>query len=650
MSTFVSHITQSLTVKIRLPTSATPPGTPSLSSNAGTSADTLRALYLRADDYESVPECLSTLANLESLPSTSGSAHGRDAEKETLRRAVVARATVALYGRALQVYLEEARVIENELEWWMEIERSAANVALYLLQTLPNRLLSLAQTILDALRTQHLPLRPSVLTPSSLQSLFPSRGAFRPHTLTVALFPHLRDQPYTFAFLLPSSSQPRTSKINACLSALPRLALLPLELARGECAYKRETLAKLRDERAEALGMLAGMRDELAGALTALDPVYLAVFATTLRGVVRASAGSQTPHAQDATAAAVQSLQLISVHLSSGFVSPRTTLQNLSLARPSRLTLLWPRLLLLPPLALYTVQRLYASRAQLHEIAQDAVETLRGFVEGWLLAPLRDIVRTVRAGDADGGVIITRESVKADLDSLKRMALALAGERLKYDETQMAALAALVQRGDLTPVMQLYEEDIKRPLRSAVAGTLLRTLFIQVQKAKVDIDQALAGIDKLLKSQELTFAFVGVAPALAIVYVAGGYFRSVWRGGRGRGRYGGKHRLASVWLKMRRIERLLICSPASPTSHSSSSVSSLPPLTAGLLLLSSSHLRAYAEQYLPARSRLREGFLEDVGDLEDPTLGRVEKLRVVERMWRSWGAVLGWENGGEVGW
>jgi len=33
----------------------------------------------------------------------------------------------------------------------------------------------------------------------------------------------------------------------------------------------------------------------------------------------------------------------------------------------------------------------------------------------------------------------------------------------------------------------------------------------------VDIDQALSGIDKLLKSQELTFAFVGVAPALAIV-------------------------------------------------------------------------------------------------------------------------------------
>ena len=34
------------------------------------------------------------------------------------------------------------------------------------------------------------------------------------------------------------------------------------------------------------------------------------------------------------------------------------------------------------------------------------------------------------------------------------------------------------------------------------------------------MQQALSGIDKLLKSQELTFAFVGVAPALAITYAA----------------------------------------------------------------------------------------------------------------------------------
>jgi hypothetical protein len=40
----------------------------------------------------------------------------------------------------------------------------------------------------------------------------------------------------------------------------------------------------------------------------------------------------------------------------------------------------------------------------------------------------------------------------------------------------------------------------------------------------VDVDQALAGIDKLLRSQELAFALVDVAPALPLLYVIGGYF------------------------------------------------------------------------------------------------------------------------------
>ena len=65
------------------------------------------------------------------------------------------------------------------------------------------------------------------------------------------------------------------------------------------------------------------------------------------------------------------------------------------------------------------------------------------------------------------------------------MTLALAQERLHYEPAQLDALSRQVQHGDLTAVMQMYEQDIKSPLRSAVQGTLLRSLFIQVQKAKV---------------------------------------------------------------------------------------------------------------------------------------------------------------------
>jgi len=67
----------------------------------------------------------------------------------------------------------------------------------------------------------------------------------------------------------------------------------------------------------------------------------------------------------------------------------------------------------------------------------------------------------------------------------------------------------------------------------------------------VDIDQALSGIDKLLKSQELTFAFVGVAPVIAITYAVSGLLMRIWEGGRGIGKYGGRHRRTVAWLVMR---------------------------------------------------------------------------------------------------
>ena len=65
------------------------------------------------------------------------------------------------------------------------------------------------------------------------------------------------------------------------------------------------------------------------------------------------------------------------------------------------------------------------------------------------------------------------------------MSLALARDKLGYDEEQLASLSRQIRLGDFTPVLRLYEEDIKSPIKSVLTGTLLRSLFVQVQKAKV---------------------------------------------------------------------------------------------------------------------------------------------------------------------
>lgn len=65
------------------------------------------------------------------------------------------------------------------------------------------------------------------------------------------------------------------------------------------------------------------------------------------------------------------------------------------------------------------------------------------------------------------------------------MTLSLARDELRYDSQQLDALAQKIRVGDLTPIMEIYEEDIRHPLKSAMMGSLLRGLFIQIQKAKV---------------------------------------------------------------------------------------------------------------------------------------------------------------------
>ena len=222
---------------------------------------------------------------------------------------------------------------------------------------------------------------------------------------------------------------------------------------------------------------------------------------------------------------------------------------------------------------------------------------------------------------------------------------ALATSHLSCKSTRRTSKALYAPRF-LVPSCALFSFRSKKPRCDFRLPLLQKHMLTHICSSQVDVDQALAGIDKLLKSQELTFAFVGVAPACSLVYIAGGYLRGVFAGASRYGHLGGTRRRTAAWLAMRRIERLLITQPHTHAhAHSETDPKgTIPHLTAGLLLLSVSSLRQYAETWLPPRSRLREGFLEDVGDLEDPGLDRDEKMRVVERMWRSWGRALDWEH------
>ncbi|KAF5369261.1 hypothetical protein D9758_002786 [Tetrapyrgos nigripes] len=647
----------------------------------------------------------------------------KDIEQEALELTLLNQLVVGLYAESLDMFLQQSVQAEKEAQWWDNVARSNFRIWLYLLQTFPLRAWNVSYTISRGLQANNLSLSPSHLTPRSLSNLFPSRGLLHPSALITSAFPHLHHNPQFLPLIffpsLPSHSEELVNfksglhfaleSLKNTLNSICYTLILPYHYTRQECLSKKKELESIRDNRACTLGKLAQMRQTLQRGLekqekergTSMkrfistlqlgkekekqgrdESALMKKFISELDEVVSASgvdvdtdvvsSSPKPPSSSVIAALSTFSSSTLQFHLTRHNVLLRTH----QLLRPSRYVRLWPQALFGPPLIYYALTSIYQSRKSLQEFALDTKQVVKGFLVDWLIEPLKGVIDTVRSKDDSGvGVIVSPEGVAADYQSLERMSLALAKEKLHYGSEQLEELSQRIKVGDLTPILKLYEEDIRSPLRNALRGTLVRTVLIQVQKAKVDIDQALAGIDRLLKSQELTFAFVGVAPAIVVVYSLGSYLRSLLGSGRGAGRYGGKQQRERIFFVMRRIERLLV----SDRSRSRSRLSLLPikpntnpnqasaqgvnlnannnntgtnnkleltSLTAGLLLLSISQLRTFAETYLPAGSRIREGFLEDVDDLQDPEFDANERLRVVERMWRSWGGVFGWGGRG----
>lgn len=195
---------------------------------------------------------------------------------------------------------------------------------------------------------------------------------------------------------------------------LVHFVTLPVQLANHEIHVKCLELERIRNERAEALGALTSLRDDLSSTLRGdlnEREAFLQVMSQVLVGqdadAILVQLGSEMS-LLDVLAAT--SSNVVPMHMS----LHRENFRPYSLLRPSRFVRIWPRLLILPPLILYAVQRVSASQDTLLSLANDAWETCKGFWRGWLVEPLADIAKTVRAG-GEGGIIVREGSIGADL-------------------------------------------------------------------------------------------------------------------------------------------------------------------------------------------------------------------------------------------
>ncbi|KAG0660854.1 Nuclear control of ATPase protein 2 [Rhodotorula mucilaginosa] len=697
-------------------------------SQVGASSSSSAALNGNQSHRLHSPQELANIAQSLFFPSdedpttTTTSTRSEDPQLATVEYVVLAQLAIAAYGTVLRTLMHEAHRLESSDQYWSAVESQPLETALYLVQSTPERALSLGRVSLARFKQLALSAQSKGGSRPAILSRETWRRAVPPSLFLTAVFPHLStsaglpslasiyndgggEQPGEAAnSVRPTSATSATSAAAAAVApanlarlgrqtarSLLFLTLSPLSLTRAEIAHKRRSLRQQRDrlatmigeltlaanaggaveedtsveedddddddERvtkadlrrrpglAQLFGLAAQQEDREGTATLSLEDVKQATFQTLnhleiVLAPTSPGAGSRATESVSAPQTPTQIARHLANLLTGTLTAHQASFRSSAhaLAPPSALARAWPYLLSVPLVGGIVARTVYNHRASLRLWVQETVSTVRGFLIDWVVEPVRQILETLRGGEEGGIALMGRESLQSDLASLERMVVDFARDEYKLGPEQLQVLAQQVRAGDLTPVLRVWEEDIKSPIKSAVRGSLVRTLLIQVQKVKVDVALAMDGIEKMLKSQQLTFGFVGVAPSMLILALVGRDLDLLLTPTRAR---------AGPSSPSPRSKRP---GPASSPNNDNGSKddSAAAALTQGHLLLSLSSLRSFAHSsHFPSRdTQLRSAFLDDVRAVEDgATQAATEERRALVRRLERWSDALGWDEG-----
>ncbi|CAI2167128.1 7691_t:CDS:2 [Funneliformis geosporum] len=549
-------------------------------------------------------------------------------ENEELERVIsyleclfLSKVTISIYGKMLESFLVSTLPLLDEIYYWRELEDNRFWSWIHLIQTIPSRVYSLSGTIFNTIRRQYQNV-PSD-NPLSVRQLFSLDGM-------INLFPRYMHTRFLMVRSYSISSlvryEIRYKKLMlvslmeyqaACLGLLINEGLDFKKITKeiDEMTSEGQMNVKFGDVIAKQLLNCVLYIERILNQATKIDiekgdmpnvnilfdnmsftdsPSSLLALYTNLRSII----STHLPHYDE------HSNRIISIY-----------------GRPSSLTRWWL------PITISTVV-VYKTRNHLYEKQwiDEVKSTIVNFWSDWIWEPIIRMMETIRHRERRL-VIMGKDSLNSDLESLERMVLDFELGRHLLNDKEMINLSNRVRDGDLSMILKVYEQQLKNPFRSIVTGNLIRTFSIQVQKTKVDLEIAMAALDKLLKSNELNFAFLAVGPSLFIVYLISTWVKNiVWS------KDTWSSRIKGANVKMREslltVERLLVQNYRSNSTN-------IPFATQGLLICHVHHLRSYA-MYLPSRNSLRESVLDDLRALDDPRLTIRQKIWACGRIWRCW--------------
>jgi nuclear-control-of-ATPase protein 2 len=446
-----------------------------------------------------------------------------DAEISNLEWVAVGKATAQVYGLTLNSLLDRTIPLGESMWYWDDVLGSYANTALYTIQTSPIRFWRQTKEVYADARRK---FNGNNIRASAREASGTLSESWR-----------------EFYRLVRDSVRERS------LAQAQTKVLSPFSIARVEVRRNREHMTDLRRASAATIGRLVreclvfdvGPEDRKHGALVLEEEDWQTTIARSvglLGGTTRPAEGyddadAAMPDPTTASSAEVAALLLRILDDQLPRQESEAGVMRARYGKPSRLVRYW-----IPAVALLlsgsTILRVLVHRkAEVAQWFREAGQTALDFWGNWVLEPARKLIGTIRHDDQSEIAIQSRDSLKADRDSLERMVVDFAVQHpaegvSAYDDGQVAEIRAKVKAGDLTPVLKAYEKEMQSPIKNALVGDLVRTLLIQVQKTKVDVETAIGGIDSLLKSQELLFGFVGVAPGFLISWALVQWLRGVF--------------------------------------------------------------------------------------------------------------------------
>ncbi|CAF1060779.1 unnamed protein product [Rotaria sordida] len=155
----------------------------------------------------------------------------------------------------------------------------------------------------------------------------------------------------------------------------------------------------------------------------------------------------------------------------------------------------------------YTLFKVYTNRQQIINYIYTTYDSLKFFISEHLILPLKTIYASTfesRSSQAayENSQLNYTNSKKILEEMLEEYGRQHADSLAQINNTTvdefLSTLNERARNEDMNVVMKNYQQELNRPIRSALLGDLIKGILIQVQKVKVDGEGLLATIPALL--------------------------------------------------------------------------------------------------------------------------------------------------------